>query len=68
MQRAFGGSVKVLVLQALASRKSSPKELEEIENQVRGLPGVTDCAVIVKKYSESIVHLIAFYVAAELNF
>jgi BlaI family penicillinase repressor len=31
MQRAFGGSVKALVLQALAGRKSSPQELEEIE-------------------------------------
>ena len=31
MERAFGGSVKALVLQALAGRKSSPQELEEIE-------------------------------------
>jgi BlaI family penicillinase repressor len=31
LQRAFGGSVKALVLQALATRKSSPKELEAIE-------------------------------------
>src|SRR5580692_2463382 len=30
-QRAFGGSVKALVLQALASRKSTERELEEIE-------------------------------------
>jgi len=30
-QRAFGGSVKALVLQALATRKSSPAELEEME-------------------------------------
>ena len=29
--RAFGGSVKALVLQALAGRKSSPQELEEME-------------------------------------
>src|SRR5215468_5792488 len=29
--RAFGGSVKALVLQALATRKSSPEELEAIE-------------------------------------
>jgi len=31
-QRAFGGSVKALVLQALAGRKSSPQELEEMED------------------------------------
>jgi predicted transcriptional regulator len=30
-ERAFGGSVKALVLQALAGRKSSPQELEEME-------------------------------------
>ena len=31
LQRVFGGSVKALVLQALASRKSSPEELEAME-------------------------------------
>jgi len=31
LQRAFGGSVKTLVLQALATRKSTPEELEAIE-------------------------------------
>ena len=31
LQRAFGGSVKTLVMQALSSRKSSPRELEELE-------------------------------------
>ena len=31
VQRAFGGSVKALVLQALATRKSSPEELDAIE-------------------------------------
>jgi BlaI family transcriptional regulator, penicillinase repressor len=31
MQRAFGGSVRSMVLQALASKKSSPAELQEIE-------------------------------------
>jgi predicted transcriptional regulator len=31
LHRAFGGSVKALVLQALATRKSSPEELEAIE-------------------------------------
>ena len=30
-ERAFGGSVKALVLQALATRKSTPQELDEIE-------------------------------------
>ena len=40
-QRAFGGSVKVLVLQALASRKSSPEELEEIEKLLDRMEGLT---------------------------
>ena len=31
LTRAFGGSVKALVLQALATRKSSPEELEAME-------------------------------------
>jgi BlaI family penicillinase repressor len=31
VQRAFGGSVRTLVMQALATKKSSPEELEEIE-------------------------------------
>ena len=31
LHRAFGGSVKALVLQALAGRKSSPEELEAME-------------------------------------
>ena len=31
-QRAFGGSVKALVLQALATKKSTPEELDELEN------------------------------------
>jgi BlaI family transcriptional regulator, penicillinase repressor len=31
MQRAFGGSVKALVLQALAGKKSSPEELAAME-------------------------------------
>lgn len=41
VQRAFGGSVKVLVLQALASRKSSPRELEEIEKLLDRMEGRT---------------------------
>ena len=31
MQRAFGGSAKTLVLQALSGKKSTPEELETIE-------------------------------------
>jgi BlaI family transcriptional regulator, penicillinase repressor len=31
LQRAFGGSVKALVLQALATKKSTPEELQAIE-------------------------------------
>jgi BlaI family penicillinase repressor len=31
LQRAFGGSVRTLVMQALATRKSSPEELAAIE-------------------------------------
>jgi BlaI family transcriptional regulator, penicillinase repressor len=31
LQRAFGGSVRSMVLQALASKKSSPAELQEID-------------------------------------
>jgi len=31
LDRAFGGSVKQLVLQALATKRSPPEELEEIE-------------------------------------
>ncbi len=31
LQRAFGGSVRTLVMQALATKKSSPRELEELE-------------------------------------
>lgn len=31
VDRAFGGSMKTLVLQALAARKSSPEELEAME-------------------------------------
>ena len=31
LQRAFGGSVKALVMQAISNRKSSPEDLEAIE-------------------------------------
>ena len=39
MQRAFGGSVKELVLQALATKKSSPEELEAIEKLLDRMEG-----------------------------
>jgi BlaI family penicillinase repressor len=41
VQRAFGGSVKALVLQALAGRKSSREELEEIEKLLDRMEGET---------------------------
>ena len=39
LHRAFGGSVKALVLQALATRKSSVAELEAIEKLLDRLEG-----------------------------
>lgn len=39
LHRAFGGSVKALVLQALATKKSSPQELEEIEKLLDRMEG-----------------------------
>jgi BlaI family penicillinase repressor len=39
LQRAFGGSVRTLVLQALETQKSSPKELEEIEKLLDRMEG-----------------------------
>src|ERR1700756_3239134 len=39
MQRAFGGSVKALVLQALATRKSTPAELEAMEDLLERFEG-----------------------------
>ena len=39
VQRAFGGSVKALVLQALAGRRSSREELEEIEKLLDRMQG-----------------------------
>jgi BlaI family penicillinase repressor len=39
LQRAFGGSVKSLVLQALATRKSSPAEMEAIEKLLDTMEG-----------------------------
>lgn len=40
-QRAFGGSVKALVLQALAGRKSSQRDLEEMERLLDRIEGIT---------------------------
>jgi predicted transcriptional regulator len=39
LQRAFGGSVKALVMQALATRKSSARDLEEIEKLLDRIEG-----------------------------
>jgi predicted transcriptional regulator len=39
MHRAFGGSVKALVMQALASRKSSAKDLDAIEKLLDRIEG-----------------------------
>ncbi len=37
-------------------------ELGEIENTIREYPGITDCVAVVKRYSESIVVIIAYVV------
>ena len=39
LDRAFGGSVKALVMQALASKKSSAKDLEAIEKLLDRMEG-----------------------------
>jgi BlaI family transcriptional regulator, penicillinase repressor len=39
LNRAFGGSVKSLVLQALATKKSSSQELEAMENLLDQIEG-----------------------------
>jgi len=39
LDRAFGGSVKTLVLQALASKRSTPEELEAIEKLLDRMEG-----------------------------
>jgi len=39
MQRAFGGSVKSLVLQALATKRSTPEELHEVEQLLDRMEG-----------------------------
>jgi predicted transcriptional regulator len=39
LERAFGGSVKALVMQALAAKKSTPAELEAIEKLLDRMEG-----------------------------
>ena len=39
LQRAFGGSVRALVLQALATKKSSPEELAAMEKLLDRMEG-----------------------------
>jgi BlaI family transcriptional regulator, penicillinase repressor len=39
LQRAFGGSVRALVLQALSTKKSSPEELAAIEKLLDRIEG-----------------------------
>ena len=41
LERAFGGSVRTMVLQALAAKKSSPEELEEMERLLDKFEGGT---------------------------
>jgi surfactin family lipopeptide synthetase A len=38
-------------------------ELGEIESNIRDYPGINDCIVIIKEYSESIILIIAYIVA-----
>ena len=40
-------------------------ELGEIENTIRGVAGITDCVTTVKRYSETIVLIIAYLVCRE---
>jgi acyl-coenzyme A synthetase/AMP-(fatty) acid ligase len=37
-------------------------ELGEIENTIREYPGITDCIVLVKKYSDSVMLIVAYLV------
>ena len=41
LQRAFGGSVKALVMQAISTKKSSPADLEAIEKLLDRFEGGT---------------------------
>lgn len=40
-------------------------ELGEIEDALRRQPGIVDCVVAVKKYSDSVTQIVAYYVAGE---
>jgi amino acid adenylation domain-containing protein len=37
-------------------------ELGEIENTIREFPGISDCVVVVKRYSESVILIVAYLV------
>jgi tyrocidine synthetase-3 len=37
-------------------------ELGEIENRIRECPGIVDCVVVTKKYSESVILIVAYMV------
>ena len=37
-------------------------ELGEIENTIREYPGITECVALVKKYSESVILIVAYVV------
>lgn len=39
LQRAFGGSVRTMVMQALSTQKSSPEELDAIEKLLKKFEG-----------------------------
>ena len=40
-------------------------ELGEIENRIRECPGIVDCVVVTKKYSESVILIVAYFVARD---
>ena len=40
-------------------------ELGEIENMVRSYPGIVECVAVVKKYSESVILIVAYIVSKE---
>lgn len=40
-------------------------ELGEIENTIRSYPGIVDCAAVVKRYSESVILIVAYIVCKD---
>jgi D-alanine--poly(phosphoribitol) ligase subunit 1 len=40
-------------------------ELGEIENMVRSYPGIVECVAVVKKYSESVILIVAYIVSKD---